>query len=414
MPLFGGGGSTKVESKPWEGQRDFLYRGFQTAEDVLQNQIAAGPYQGQTYAGINPAIDQAWQHMQAGGAAGAGAGANLMAQGQSAAAATADYGKSAQDAQAALTNPNTDDINRAKGAFTNPNALSKSYDANALKNLASTGNYGDLMKSANNKVGTDQTGNISKNLSSYMDNRVIGGQINALARDLDRGVMERQLPGMNMEASAGGNTNSSRAGVAEGIIKRGRDEALVDGAAQLRGNAYNSAMGAALQDQELTNRGIMQGAEGVAGANQQAAGQGMAAAGIRQQDHSTALGAALDAEQMGNNAIVQGQQLVQGANAQAAGQIGQGQAINQSGVDQISQAGIQQQFHQQAQLNDQQARFNNETGGWVNNAMREAWPVIGGQQYGQQSTQQGGQTGSTLGGMGQLLGGAGMIASLFA
>jgi hypothetical protein len=62
----------------------------------------------------------------------------------------------------------------------------------------------------------------------YADNPYLDGQIDAASRDVTRNLYENQLPGLNEAATDSGNMNSSRAGVAEGIMKRGAADQIGD------------------------------------------------------------------------------------------------------------------------------------------------------------------------------------------
>ena len=81
------------------------------------------------------------------------------------------------------------------------------------------------------------------NLNNYINNDVLNSQIDAASRDVTRNLQENQLVNINSQAAASGNMGSSRAGIADGIAMRGAQEQIGDISAQLRGNAYNTALG---------------------------------------------------------------------------------------------------------------------------------------------------------------------------
>ncbi|MFX9181241.1 hypothetical protein ABTN76_21035, partial [Acinetobacter baumannii] len=66
--------------------------------------------------------------------------------------------------------------------------------------------------------------------------------IDAAAGDVSRTLREDILTGIDRGAASGGNLNSSRAGVAEGIASRGAAEKIADIAAQARLNAWNDGL----------------------------------------------------------------------------------------------------------------------------------------------------------------------------
>jgi hypothetical protein len=79
----------------------------------------------------------------------------------------------------------------------------------------------------------------------YADNPFMTGMIDAASRDVTRNLHENQLPGLNDGRDGSGNMNSSRAGVAEGIMRRGAADQIGDIASNMRGSAYQSGLGLA-------------------------------------------------------------------------------------------------------------------------------------------------------------------------
>jgi hypothetical protein len=75
----------------------------------------------------------------------------------------------------------------------------------------------------------------------------VQGCIDAALRDARRSVSEDVLPRISRNAAAGGNLNSSRTGVAEGIVQRGLADATADTSANIRGQAYSQGLQAALE-----------------------------------------------------------------------------------------------------------------------------------------------------------------------
>ncbi|WP_375292308.1 hypothetical protein [Sphingomonas melonis] len=103
--------------------------------------------------------------------------------------------------------------------------------------------------------------------SEYAANPYVDGMIDANSRDVVRNLNESTLPTLNRTASATGNINSSRAGVAEGIARRGAEDRVADISASIRGDAYNRGLSLASQDrtQKLNAMGTAaQGYQGLA------------------------------------------------------------------------------------------------------------------------------------------------------
>ena len=81
------------------------------------------------------------------------------------------------------------------------------------------------------------------NLSNYINNDVLQGQINAATRDISRNLNENQLTGIAANAAGSGNSGSSRRAVMDAIATRGANDRAADISSQMRGNAYNQALG---------------------------------------------------------------------------------------------------------------------------------------------------------------------------
>ena len=84
--------------------------------------------------------------------------------------------------------------------------------------------------------------------TAYANNPSIQGMIDANSRDVTRNLSEDILPGIDRAASATGNINSSRAGVASGIAQRGAADRIGDISASIRGNAYDKGLSMAQSD----------------------------------------------------------------------------------------------------------------------------------------------------------------------
>jgi hypothetical protein len=84
-------------------------------------------------------------------------------------------------------------------------------------------------------------------VGSLINNPLLQQQIEASTRDIGRGLTEQTLPGIASQSVATGNVGSTRRGVAEGIATRGAQDRAADIAAQIRGGAYNQALGIGAQ-----------------------------------------------------------------------------------------------------------------------------------------------------------------------
>lgn len=202
---------TTSTSTPWGPQGDALQHGFDSLGGALDQQLNTPYYQGDMYAGMDPLTSQG-VNANAGYATGAGA--------------------------------------QAAGAV-------GSTSQGLLPSGASgMGAYDKLLSMGS----TDPTqGNITS-AGQYADNPYMSGMIDAASRDVTRNLFENQLPGLNQAATGSGNINSSRAGVAQGIMERGAADQIGDIASQMRGNAYSQGLSLAEQGRQAN-----MGAVGAAG-----------------------------------------------------------------------------------------------------------------------------------------------------
>jgi len=127
------------------------------------------------------------------------------------------------------------------------------------QNLASTGagfgsNYNDLYNQA-------MGGQALNNAIDYATaNR--GGLVDAALRDSTRQLTEQTLPGINRAASASGNTNSSRAGIADALAMRSYQDRAADVSSDITNQLVNQSL--AQQQRDFGN--AMNANQGLAGA----------------------------------------------------------------------------------------------------------------------------------------------------
>ena len=163
-----------------------------------------------------------------------------------------------------------------------------------------------------------------RNVSSYINNDVLQGQIDAASRDIMRNLTESQLTGNASGAAATGNSGSSRRAVMDAIAARGAADRVGDISAAMRGRAYDTGLnieaGRAAQ-----NAGFdQQTALANAGAANRLTGQGLSIAANQGQQNVGNLQAANLA-----NAAAANRMQAQGVNV-AAGQASQDTANRQA------------------------------------------------------------------------------------
>lgn len=184
---------TNSTTSPWSVQQPYLKTGFNSAAGLYGQYMGAPWYQGQLYAGMNP-----YQTGAASGAAGYGMGQGM--------------------------------------------ALSQGMINDSMGFLGQAPAY---LSAANRMAGynpQDPTQQNIYNAGQYADNPYLNGAIDAASRDVTRNLTEDVLPGINRSASAAGNTNSTRTGIAEGVALRGAQDRIGDIASTIRADAYNNGI----------------------------------------------------------------------------------------------------------------------------------------------------------------------------
>lgn len=202
-----GGGSQTSETKtePWGPAQPYLKDLLSAGSDIYQQRLDAGPYSGSTYVGYNPTQMSAIQQMlQLGTEPGQRLAADAYGMAHSNAVEGANFGSNA------------------------------------------AGIYAQAM-------GDPTQANITA-AGQYANNPHLDGVIDAASRDVTRNLNETQLPTLNRNAVARGNTNSSRTGVAEGILMRGAQDRIGDISSSIRAAAYDKGLGLA-ESSRISNLG---------------------------------------------------------------------------------------------------------------------------------------------------------------
>lgn len=194
-------------SGPWAPQQDYLKYGFGQAQDAYNAANGLGTYSGQRVAGLNPFQTQGYN---------------------------------------------------AAGNF----GLGQGYDMGM--NQANTGNdllsgLSSYQNNANNLFGQYQNGDANQyalnTANQFANSPFLNGQIDAASRDITRNLNEQALPAALRSQVAGGNVNSTRAGVQDAILQRGAQDRIGDISSQMRGNAFNQGLTSGLNqyNQNLSN-----------------------------------------------------------------------------------------------------------------------------------------------------------------
>jgi len=150
-----------INAQGYNDARPYITDLYSRGQGALDAALAAGSYQGPTYAGMDPVAREGYEFLS-------GFGRNAMGQGQGMMNTGGNFGTNYQNI-----------FNRASGP-TMENAM-----------------------------------------GFAMNNPMMDGMVNSAMRDSRRQLEEQTLPGISMGASGSGNTNASRAGMADGIAQRG-------------------------------------------------------------------------------------------------------------------------------------------------------------------------------------------------
>lgn len=84
-------------------------------------------------------------------------------------------------------------------------------------------------------------------VGQYINNDVLQAQIDAATRDIGRGLHEQALPQARLAQAASGGTGGTRGAIGEAILTRGAEDRAADVAGQMRGQAYQQALGIGAQ-----------------------------------------------------------------------------------------------------------------------------------------------------------------------
>lgn len=194
MGLFGGSTTTttneKFDSGPSSFQKPYLDQAFGGAQSAFKNSQGTPYYQGDTYAKMSPEARAALEAMR-GFASGTGLGAG--------------------NSISAIGSSLVGNIDRSSGLID------------------------DYLSSSSPEALTAQA-------NKFANDPFLQQRIDAAAGDVRRNLTENILPSIDRNASAGGNINSSRAGIASGIAQRGAQTDIMNIGANMRSEAFDRGL----------------------------------------------------------------------------------------------------------------------------------------------------------------------------
>jgi hypothetical protein len=91
----------------------------------------------------------------------------------------------------------------------------------------------------------------------YADNPYVTGMVDASMRDARRNVSENVLPQIGRDAALGGNVNSNRRAISEGIVQRGLNDATADVSSDIRGKLYSQGLDLAQTEATASNDAVL-------------------------------------------------------------------------------------------------------------------------------------------------------------
>ncbi len=259
---------------PWAPQASSFQTGL-TANDALYRQLAAEPaYSGQLYAGQNQtqtgAQAQALGYTSGIGANSVNAAADV---GNSLTPWSQAYGNNANQIAAngigyqqnsGLTGALSNIGSGAQGAVNS--GLSSTLNNAAVNGAQSVGQYNAGLQGIMKQGESDPTQRIAADAGQYANSAAVQGQIGNANAQIQNTLNETTVPGLNRQAAAGGDLNSSRAGAAEAQANTGAALAESNADSQIYANAYNTGMSTASgQYSNGLNTALSAGVAGLSG-----------------------------------------------------------------------------------------------------------------------------------------------------
>lgn len=366
--------------------------GLNQARSALDAKTAAGPWEGDPYAGMPDYMRAAGQNAT-GYAQGIGqvlrdttALSGLGLQGAAApwlntAAGLASGGAGAADQ--GFRNPLMSVAQNGGQGMSSPmsEALRTAGLAGANSLASSVGTLGTVQQRAL----ADPTQGTIDAAGLYANNPALDGAIKAAQSTVDQTLNQQTLPGIGRSASLTGNLNSSRAGMAEAMALR--DAATLKGNIEgtMRGDAYAKGLTLAEQQRQAGLQGATAAATaGATVGNQAGLGVGNLEQNQGQFDTTARVQAATAGLGTDNTRDLGNAQVRLGA----AGQLG---SATNTGINAGAAAGNQaagiyglssavggaEQTDAQNEINANRQMFDYQNGGWVDQALAPYWSIAG-------------------------------------
>lgn len=179
------------------------------------------------------------------------------------------------------------------GYGSNTSTAGTTATGNALQQSGTNATQGALSGLSNyDPTKLNNTQAISDAANKYVDGQNIDGQVNNAMLNARQTARDVTLPGIEQNAAISGNTNSSRTGIADGLVQRGLAQQATDLGASMRGQAYQQGLQLASNNANANNSATLGALTGAAGAGTNAANSGVNASSSAINDQTGLFGLA--------------------------------------------------------------------------------------------------------------------------
>jgi hypothetical protein len=162
------------------------------------------------------------------------------------------------------------------GYGSNGSTAGTTATGNALQTAGTNATTGALSGLANyDPTKLNNTQSISDAAHQYADNQNIGAQTNAAMQQATETARDVTLPQIEQNAAITGNSNSSRTGIAQGLVQRSLAENAQNTYNSLYGQAYGNGLSLASNNANANNANSLGALTGAAGAGTTAANSGV-------------------------------------------------------------------------------------------------------------------------------------------
>lgn len=245
--------SNQTTSSPWAPQVPALTNAIGQAGQIESSQLAAGPYQGSLYSGESAdslAASQNAENVAANGntlaAQDQAAGSTLLGAAPSYVSNATNMATNGVPAQNAAEAGQLQNVASGQTGVVN-SGLSGALNTSATNAANSVAGYNAGTTAVMNAGMADPTQKLAADASTYANSGYAQQSIDAANAQIANTLNETTVPGINRQASLGGNMNSSRAGMAEAMANSQAALDMGSTDAAISNNAYNSGLSTAAQ-----------------------------------------------------------------------------------------------------------------------------------------------------------------------